>query len=246
MMPFAAASATVAGESGLVSGGLLLLAQRTETREAADDLKHSLVGAAGERRVARAIADACLHSIHDITLRDKKAGTTRQIDHVVAAGDALWVIETKTWRGTINFPNPRRCTVQGAGRAFTTVNPIAQNAKHADLIQRVAEHRTVSLVILAGKATIHGSTPRNVKPLRDALAALKEAGPPTPRALIALSALRDIQMQSEHDWLRRAHIARLRTRHSRSRPIYLAAGVFLTIAMSAIVSGLDPSILTLV
>lgn len=246
MIPLAPGAAMLAGESGLLCGGLLLLAQRTETREAADDLKHSLVGAAGERRVARALNRAGFHAIHDITLKDRKAHTTRQIDHIVAAGDSLWVLETKTWRGTITFTNQQRCTVRSTGRSFGTVNPVAQNAQHTDLIRRVAGHRATSLVLLAGKTAVSGPTPPGVLPLRDAIAELQAAGPPTPRALIALAALRDLQKRPQHDHLRRAHIARLRGRHSRSRPLYVAASLFLTVSLAAVATGLDPSVLTLI
>ncbi len=93
--------------------GLLFLALAVAVAAAAnysrDRLQRYLKGARGEEAVARALdrLPAGWHVFHGVALDDSplSSGGGADIDHVVVAPHAIFVIETKNWSGEITAPH---------------------------------------------------------------------------------------------------------------------------------------------
>jgi Nuclease-related domain. len=183
-------------------------------------------GAAGERRVARALDRARIPAVHDVTIRDRQG--THQIDHVAAAGDCLFVIETKTWRGDLRgFPDRPQWTLSKPGRAPVPVyNPIMQNATHVQVIEGVTRVPARSIVLMAGHARIPGGLQEPMMPLAGAIMRLTQAGPATARAVAALAAIEAIKQDAGQTALAGRHVRRMRAmKLTRSQNLWaLAAG----------------------
>lgn len=104
----------------------------------------------------------------DITVKIGRG--THQIDHVVCGRDRLYVIETKTWHGTVEGRAGDRYWMLSRPRgrpALRIYNPLLQNLRHAEVIGTMTGVPVTHLVVsaafirvpdeLAGKvATISG------------------------------------------------------------------------------------------
>ena len=126
--------------SGMVATGAAAAAIITHPGDEATETHAQRAGAAGEKRVARALERAGVPAIHDITLQDQRG--THQIDHVAAAGDCLYCLETKTWRGELmGHADAQHWTLKKPdGAAQSVYNPLLQNECRATISVRIASH----------------------------------------------------------------------------------------------------------
>jgi hypothetical protein len=112
-------------------------------------------GTRGEQRVSDVLTRAGYAVLTDLTLRH--GGGTHQIDHIVRGLDRLWVIETKTWQGTaVGRPGGRRWTLyRPDGRPpVTAYNPLLQNRRHAEVIEKVCKVPVTPLVVSASALSL--------------------------------------------------------------------------------------------
>ncbi|MEE3504537.1 nuclease-related domain-containing protein [Acidiphilium acidophilum] len=207
----------------VASASLAVLMRPTEEAAEAQMQK---AGAAGERRVARTLARAGIPAVHDVTIRDQQG--THQIDHIAAAGDALFVIETKTWRGDLRgYPDQPQWTLTKLGRPSASVyNPLMQNRTHADVIAAVAGMPVKSIVIMAGHAHMTGGLPGPMMPLASAVLRMTLAGPPSARAMSGLAAIDRIKQDVRQSVVAGQHIRRMSRRMpAESRRLWSVAGI---------------------
>jgi hypothetical protein len=86
----------------------------------------------------------------DITVRFGRG--THQIDHVVCGRDQLYVIETKTWHGTVEGRAGDRYWTLSRPRgrpALRIYNPLLQNRTHANVIASITGVPVSHLVVSA-------------------------------------------------------------------------------------------------
>ncbi len=207
----------------VASASLAVLMRPTEEAAEAQMQK---AGAAGERRVARTLVRAGIPAVHDVTIRYRQG--THQIDHIAAAGDALFVIETKAWRGDLRgYPDQPQWTLTKPGRSSASVyNPLMQNRTHADVIAAVAGMPVKSIVIMAGHARMPGGLPEPMMPLASAVLRMTQAGPPSPRALAGLAAIDRIKQDARQSVVAGQHIRRMsRRKQAESRRLWSVAGI---------------------
>lgn len=223
----------VSGLTAIAAGTTAFLRQPNDSAAQAHATQ---AGAAGERRVARALARAGVPAVHDITFQDQRG--THQIDHVAAAGDCLYCLETKTWRGELaGQAQAQHWTLRKPGGVEQRVyNPILQNDTHRDVLRRVAQVPVRSLVVLAGHVRVAGGPVPGIVPLTSAIMEMTGAGAASGRALAALEMLARFRGQSRQAILSAAHSRRMR----RKKPTWtrqlwtLAVGaglVFLALAV---------------
>lgn len=211
----------------LIAVGAASRALFVQPGEDAAQARMQKAGVAGERRVARTLDRARIPAVHDVTISDGRG--THQIDHVAAAGDVLWVIETKSWRGDLSghhdaptwlLMNPQK---RVAARIY---NPIMQNETHADVIRLVARVPVQSIVIMAGHVRMPGGLPEPIMPLAGAVLRMTQAGPPSSRALAGLAEIERIKQAAGQGSLASQHIRRMRRmKPAESRKLWAAAGV---------------------
>jgi len=207
--------------------GAASLAVFMRPAEEAAESRMQTAGAAGERRVARTLARARIPAVHDVTIRDRRG--THQIDHVAAAGDGLFVIETKTWRGDLRghpgaatwiLANPE---TKVAARVY---NPIMQNETHTDVIGLIARVPVQSIVIMVGHARMPGGLPEPLMPLAGAVLHMTKAGPPSPRALAGLAEIERLKQAAGQTAVASQHIRRMRRmKPAESRSLWTVAGM---------------------
>ncbi|WP_155856321.1 nuclease-related domain-containing protein [Acidiphilium cryptum] len=196
--------------SGMVATGAAAAAIITRPTDQATETHAQRAGAAGEKRVARALERAGVPAIHDITLQDRRG--THQIDHVAAAGDCLYCLETKTWRGELmGHAHAQQWTLKKPdGAAQRVYNPLLQNETHRDVIRRVTQVPVRPLVILAGHVQLAGEPVPGMISLTSAIMEMTRAGAASGRALAALEALERFRGQSRQAVLSAAHRRRMR------------------------------------
>lgn len=135
-LPIPAISTSVAGLLFLA----LAVAVAAATNYSRERLQRYLKGARGEEAVARALdrLPTGWHIFHGVALDDTplSAGGGADIDHVVVAPHAIFVIETKNWSGEITaMHNTLLCDGQPPDR-----DPLEQaKAAASGLRQRLAE-----------------------------------------------------------------------------------------------------------
>lgn len=210
--------------SGMVATGAAAGAIVTRPNDQAAQNHASQAGAAGEKRVARALDRAGVRAVHDITLRDQRG--THQIDHIAAAGDCLYVLETKTWRGDLaGQAQAQHWTLKKpGGEAQSVYNPLFQNETHRDVIRRVAQVPVKPLVILAGHVRMNGGLPPGMMPLAGAVMEITRAGAASGRALAALETLARFRDQPRQTALSAAHSRRMRRQKpTRTRQLWTLA-----------------------
>ena len=222
--------------SGMVATGAAAAAIITHPGDEATETHAQRAGAAGEKRVARALERAGVPAIHDITLQDQRG--THQIDHVAAAGDCLYCLETKTWRGELmGHADAQHWTLKKPGGAAQNVyNPLLQNETHRDVIRRVAQVPVRPLVILAGHVRLAGGPVPGMIPLTSAIMEMTRSGAASGRALAALESLARFRGQSRQAALSAAHSRRMRRQKpTRTRQLWtLAVGAVLVFLVLAV------------
>lgn len=168
------------------AGGALWLGQQ---RRAGDD-RAARHGSSGEARVARALRRAGYAVLSDLTVQQGRG--THQVDHVVRGQNRLFVLETKTWRGTIEGrAGDREWTLRRPrGRAaIRTYNPLRQNEMHAAVIGRLCHVPVTALVVSAGFLQTPPELAGRVLPLASLPAFLGPPGPPAGRVARAFDDL---------------------------------------------------------
>jgi Nuclease-related domain len=168
-----------------LAGALLLAQKNTKTTDRA-----ILQGTSGEQRVAQALAKAGYAVITDLTV--KYGVGTHQIDHVVCGQNTLFVIETKTWSGTIEGragdQSWKLYRPRGRGK-FETYNPLRQNQTHAEVISAITRVPVIPLVVSAGFVRVPDDLGSRVLSLAGLPAVLGPPGPPTGRIESAFAGL---------------------------------------------------------
>jgi hypothetical protein len=105
------------------------------------------------------------HLLNHITLR-LKDGTT-QIDHILVSKFGVFVIETKDFKGWI-FANSNQATWTQVvfGRKFKFQNPIFQNMRHVQAVEKLLDFlpssAIKSVVVFVGKAEFKTEKPSGV------------------------------------------------------------------------------------
>jgi hypothetical protein len=169
-------------------------------------------GIAGERMISAAITARGLPALHDILLPYK--GTVTQIDHVVATGRGLVVIETKNFAGLVlGKPRDRNWTqVSSGGKKRPFLNPILQNRMHELATIAAAGGSTIEgLVVFAGSAKFPKGLPAGVVHVSDLPALLAARGLPAGRELAAFESVRRIAVlhdTAHHKAMHAAAVAR--------------------------------------
>lgn len=134
-------------------------------------------GAEGERRVSKELKRIGFPSFNDIYLPTDDGAT--QIDHVVRVGNAIVVIETKTYSGAVYGASRDKMWRQSFRRGQNTSfqNPIHQNYKHVLAVRAVAGAAADvrNLVAMAGDAKFPKGMPEGVVALTDLAQHLREA-----------------------------------------------------------------------
>lgn len=223
--------AAIIGASGLLGTGTAVFGYKTGLREAIADQHNSGIGATGECRVARALARAAIPAINDLTVTHR--GRSHQMDHIAAAGNALWIIETKTWRGAAEIdPSQPHCQVyRSAGRSYQTINPLWQNDTHCEVIRALTGVPTVSAIASAGNMRLLKGPIAAIKPIPELIAALRQAGPPALAVTAALARLATMQAAPGQARIRLRHIRRIRARSSHSQRLYSLAAASYGVAI---------------
>lgn len=99
--------------------------------------------------------------------RGKGKGDTTQVDHIVVSRFGIFVIETKTLKGTIKVGNDQGdkwAQIVGRRRYFIE-NPLQQNYAHLKAIQSVTgvhSQKIYSYVAMAGTAKFENGMPERV------------------------------------------------------------------------------------
>jgi len=151
--------------------GLLFLALAVAVAAAAnysrDRLKNYLKGARGEEAVARALdrLPAGWHIFHGVALNDSplSAGGGADIDHVVVAPQAIFVIETKNWSGEITAThNTLLCDGQPPDRDPLEQAKTAASALRQQLATATGDEAAslpiTPIVCFCGDTRLHGIT----------------------------------------------------------------------------------------
>lgn len=229
----------VSGLTAIAAGTTAFLIQPTDQAAQAHAMR---AGAAGEHRVARALDRAGVPAVHDITLKDRRG--THQIDHIAAAGDALYVLETKTWRGDLDGqPEAQFWTLRKpTGTTQRVYNPLLQNETHRDVVRRFTQVPVIPLVVFAGHVRLAEGPFPAMLPLARAIMAVTGAGPASGRAMAALDALARFREQPRQAVLATAHSRRMRRQKpTKSRQLWAlavsAALVFVALATQRVTLG---------
>lgn len=193
-------------------------------------LKH---GRSGEQRVDCALSKAGYSIITDLTV--KHGSGTHQIDHVVCGRDRLFVIETKTWRGTVEgTAGDQNWTIRRPRNrnALTVYNPLFQNQTHAEVIGAITRVPVTPLVVSAGFLSMPPELAGRVFPLPGLPAFLGPPGASTGRIAAAFSELTRRKAAWGQNALAARHIRRMTTsRHLNPvRALWVASAVSLVCA----------------
>ena len=121
-------------------------------------------GAIGEKRVARILEklpEGKYSVINNLLLNN--SGYTSQVDHVVVSVYGIFVIETKTYQGTISGgENSEQWTQNIYGNKYEFRNPILQNYGHVKSMKQVlGDYKSVpfiSIVAFSSQANLRVSS----------------------------------------------------------------------------------------
>lgn len=200
---YAVLAAFFASYVGCAAGALWL----SQERRAGDD-RAARHGSRGEQRVARALGRAGYAVLSNLTVQ--RDSGTHQIDHIVCGQDRLFVLETKTWRGTIGgTAADREWTLRRprSRAAIRVYNPLRQNETHAEVIGGLCRVPVTPLIVSAGFVEVPPEFAGRVLPLAGLPAFLGPPGPPARRVARAFDDL----TQRKAAWGQ----ARLSARHRR-------------------------------
>jgi len=133
--------------------------------------KAEITGDKGERRVRDALDALGVPALHDVILRDRLGLT--QIDHIARASDAIVVIETKNYAGSIEG-DVRAPTwsqhFEGKPDEHTLPNPCRQNFRHLRAVESLVGDRAVlvrACVVMVGSAAVDAGLQSAVVPFTD-------------------------------------------------------------------------------
>jgi restriction system protein len=139
------------------------------TWEKFGEFKAGIIGRKGEGAVARVLSALAVPALHDILLPDLLGVT--QLDHLVCAPDAIFVIETKTYGGHITGSLDGAEWVQHLAAGETRhsfQNPVRQNHRHCRAVAAALaglDVQVVGVVVSAGSATFCAELAGAVVPL---------------------------------------------------------------------------------
>ncbi len=211
-------------------GGALALGRHSKSR---DDLA-SQQGASGEQRVARTLSQAGYRVLTDLTIQN--GNRTYQIDHIVAGRDRLFVLETKTWRGTIEGRAGGQTWTLRRPKSRSTLsvyNPLRQNQTHAEVIDAITRVPITPLIVTAG----YLKASPELAPMICSLAALPALlGPPGLLSERIERAFRDLE-KTKAAWtqkpLAKRHINSMKNdrRFHPARVLWVASAVSLACAL---------------
>ena len=141
-----------------------LFSNSTNAKGKRGELKTSLLLSMGKNSKDYDIFD-------DVTLHTADNATT-QIDHIVISQFGVFVLEVKNYAGYIygNVDDYQWTQVLNPTSKFRFYNPILQNQKHVEVVQRllnVQDNQIFSIVVFMGKATFKTPMPDNVIHLID-------------------------------------------------------------------------------
>lgn len=166
--------------------GALWLGQQQRT----SDDRAVRLGNSGEQRVAKTLTQAGYTVLTDLTVQQGRG--THQIDHIVCGREALFVLETKTWRGRIEGragDRHWRLIRPRSREPLTTYNPLFQNQTHAEVIGSLCRVPVRPVVVSAGYIQAPPELADRVMPLVSLPAVLGPPGPPTGRVGAAFEVL---------------------------------------------------------
>jgi hypothetical protein len=139
------------------------------TWAAFSEFKAGITGRKGEGEVARELADLGLPTLHDVLLPDGQGVT--QVDHLVRGPDAIAVIETKTYAGSITGTLESAVWMQhlaGGETRYAFQNPFRQNHRHCRAVEALLAGLDVPMfgaIVSAGAATFGGDLQRLIVPI---------------------------------------------------------------------------------
>lgn len=117
------------------------------------------------KAIQAAFAPPDFHLLNHITLQ-LEDGTT-QVDHILVSKFGVFVIETKDYQGWI-FANAKQknWTQVMFGRKFKFQNPIFQNMRHMQAVEKLLDFlpssAIKSVVVIVGKAEFKTEKPQGV------------------------------------------------------------------------------------
>ena len=166
-------------------------------------------GVAGERKVSKVLTGLGIAHVNDYTFYCR--GRTVQVDHVLALGDRLLVIETKNFAGEVvasTGPVWEHCQKGGYRRSFQS--PVVQNAWHQDALAREFGVSCSGLVVFTGSAILKGHVPDGVIQISQLASVLSRAkATPRGRAARAFKAIQRGKTARSQTKIAVQHIARL-------------------------------------
>ncbi len=176
-------------------------------------LKPHMVGAAGERMVARRLRRLGFPALHDVIVAAPD-GSLTQIDHVALPAQGPIAIETKTYAGLILGAAGDRFWPQVLGRTRSRFqNPLRQNHKHILALCHHLNQTVGGLVVFAGAARFPAGLPEGVTTLSGLDGALSALGRPPPGRTEAADWQIAARLAEAGRGLHGAHLAGLRARH---------------------------------
>lgn len=160
----------------IVAAGGFGLGVRLRPQESAFRARSAKAGRAGEIRVAATLRRAGHSAIHDLTIR--VAGNSHQLDHIVAGGSRLFVLETKNWRGRVTgHPLSRYWTLHRPNHSpIRTYSPLAQNAVHATALSKLVHVPVTPLIVSAGYVELSAELEALITPLKELTSRLDPPG----------------------------------------------------------------------
>lgn len=157
------------------------------------DYDRRLAGVAGELKIRTFVERRYGNSLHDIYL-PSKSGVT-QIDHIILAGGAFVVIETKNYGGLIlgDEKGHKWTQVMAGGNSRNAfMNPIHQNGGHVLAVRMaIGDEASVpvrNLVVFVGDAKFGRLLPENVIVLSDLASMLERVTRENPASEAAMEA----------------------------------------------------------
>ena len=211
-------------------GGALALGRHSKSR---DDPANQQ-GASGEQRVAQTLSQAGYRVLTDLTIQN--GNRTHQIDHTVAGRDRLFVLETKTWRGTIEGRAGGQTWTLRRPKSRSTLsvyNPLRQNQTHAEVIDAITHVPITPLIVTAGSLTASPELAPMICSVAGLPAVLGSPGPLSARIERAFHDLEQTKAAWNQTTLARRHINSMKNdrRFHPARVLWFASALSLACAL---------------